>query len=485
MPLHQESICTLRPRLLSGEISPADILRDLASAIEAREPALGAYLHIDLEKALADAATLSKSDIEKPLGGIPIALKDNINTLGHPCSCGSKILHGHYTAPYDATVSSRLRAAGAILFGRTNLDEFAMGSSTENSALQVTRNPWDQSRVPGGSSGGSAVVVAADTAIAALGSDTGGSIRQPAGFCGVVGLKPTYGRVSRFGLVAFASSLDQIGPITKCVDDAAHILEVISGHDSHDSTSSSHDVPAFAPGMVDSLAGLRIGLPKEYLSSGLDSCVREKVLAAADTMAKLGAELVEVSLPHTEYGVAAYYILAPAEASSNLARFDAVRYGKRAEKPSDILDLYTRSREEGFGQEVKRRILLGTFVLSSGFYDAYYLTAQRVRAKVREDFSKAFTRCDLLLGPTAPTPAFPIGWHRADPVAHYMADVFTIPANLAGLPALSVPCGFAHDNGSNLPVGLQLIGRPWDEATLLKVGKAYENATSWHTHRPY
>ena len=481
--LHQESLSSLLPRLRSGEICPADILRDLATAIAARDPAIGGYLNHDLDRALADAATV---DTTGPLAGLPVAIKDNIHALGQSCSCGSKYFHPGYRAQYDATVVSRLRAAGAIPFGRTNLDEFAMGSSTENSALQTTRNPWDLLRVPGGSSGGSAAVVAADTAIAALGSDTGGSIRQPAGFCGIVGMKPTYGRVSRYGLVAFASSLDQIGPMTKCVDDAALLLGAIAGHDPRDSTSSSREVPNFAPGGVDSLRGMRIGLPKEYLAHGLDPAVRECILAAARVFTDLGATVEETSLPHTDYAVAAYYIIAPAEASSNLARFDGVRYGNRASQPKDILDLYVRSREEGFGPEVKRRILLGTFVLSSGFYDAYYLTAQQVRAKVREDFAKAFGTYDFLIGPTAPTAAFPLGWHRADPILHYLADVFTIPANLAGLPALSVPCGFVGGDGcpNHLPVGLQLIGKPFGEAELLAAGKAYESATTWHLQRP-
>ena len=479
--LHQESLTSLLPRLRSGEICPADILRDLATAIADRDPAIGGYLNHDLDLAMADAA---KIDPSGPLGGLPIAIKDNIHALGQSCSCGSKFLDPGYRAPYDATVTSRLRAAGAIPFGRTNLDEFAMGSSTENSALQTTRNPWDLHRVPGGSSGGSAAVVAADTAIAALGSDTGGSIRQPAGFCGIVGLKPTYGRVSRYGLVAFASSLDQIGPMTKCVDDAALLLGVMAGHDARDSTSSDRPVPEFSPGEVDSLRGKKIGLPKEYLAHGLDPAVRERILEAAKVFTDLGATVEETSLPHTDYAVAAYYIIAPAEASSNLARFDGVRYGNRADQAKDILDLHVRSREEGFGPEVKRRILLGTFVLSSGFYDAYYLTAQRVRAKVREDFSKAFATYDFLIGPTAPGTAFPLGWHRADPIQHYLADVFTIPANLAGLPALSVPCGFVDGEGSHLPVGLQLIGKPFGEADLLAAGKAYESATTWHLQRP-
>lgn len=480
MSLHKESLTTLLPRLRAREISPAEILRDLATAMAERDPGIGGFLDHDLDLALADA---DKADLSAPLGGLPIALKDNINALGQSCTCGSKFLAGAYRSPYDATVTARLRAAGAIPFGRANQDEFAMGSTTENSALQVTRNPWDTSRVPGGSSGGSAAVVAADTALAALGSDTGGSIRQPAGFCGVVGLKPTYGRVSRYGLVAFASSLDQIGPITKNVDDAALILNAIAGRDPRDSTSDSTEVPDFSPGEVGDLKGLRVGLPKEYLSNQLDVDIKARIMAAADTLSSLGAVVEETTLPHTDYAVAAYYIIAPAEASSNLSRFDGVRYGNRAPQPADILDLHTRSREEGFGPEVKRRILLGTFVLSSGYYDAYYRTAQRVRANVRQDFTTAFGKFDLLIGPTAPTAAFPIGWHRADPVHHYLADVFTIPANLAGLPALSVPCGFKEEDGKSLPVGLQMIGRPFGEATLLKAAKAYESATEWHKRR--
>jgi aspartyl-tRNA(Asn)/glutamyl-tRNA(Gln) amidotransferase subunit A len=482
MSLHTRTIVELRALLAAGEIHPREIIADLAAAITARNPALGGYLSHDPEAALAAAGT---ADLGAPLGGIPVALKDNLNALGQPCTCGSAFLAGAYTAPYDATATARLRAAGAIPFGRTNLDEFAMGSSTENSALQTTRNPWAPDHVPGGSSGGSAAVVAADLAIAALGSDTGGSIRQPASFCGVVGMKPTYGRVSRYGLVAFASSLDQIGPLAKCVDDAALLLNAIAGRDPRDATTEARPVPDFRPGEVASLAGLRVGLPEEYLGGGLDPQVRDAVLAAAKVLEELGAELVPLRLPATEHAVAAYYIIAPAEASANLARFDGVRYGRRSAAARDTHSLHTLSREEGFGPEVKRRILLGTFVLSAGFYDSYYLKAQQVRQRIREDFAAAFARVDILLGPAAPTPAFPLGAHRDDPLALYLADVFTIPANLAGLPAVSVPCGFANGGGGRrLPVGLQLIGPPFAEAALLRAAKAYESATTWHRERP-
>ncbi len=481
MPLHTESITGLRARLRRGEIHPRDIVGDLLAAIARRDPALGGYLSVDAEAALAAAETVA---LDGPLGGIPIAIKDNINTLGQPCTCGSRLLAGQYRAPYDATAVARLKAAGAIPLGRTNLDEFAMGSTTGTSALQTTRNPWDPRRVPGGSSGGSAVVVAADTAIAALGSDTGGSIRQPASFCGVVGMKPTYGRVSRHGLVAFASSLDQIGPLAKCVDDIALLLGTIAGHDPLDSTSSSSAVGDFRPGEVGSLRGLRVGLPDEFLGHGLDPAVKAAVLEAAATLATLGATVEPVSLPATGYAVAAYYILAPAEASANLARFDGVRYGYRADGATDVLALQTLTREQGFGAEVKRRILLGTFVLSAGFHDSYYLKAQQARQRIRDDFARAFAKVDILVGPTAPTPAFPLGAHRDDPLALYRADVFTVPASLAGLPALSVPCGFVADEGARLPVGLQMIGRPFDEPTLLRAAKAFESATPWHRPRP-
>jgi len=465
-------ISTLRQQLVSGETTPDAILKNLAGEISARDGQTGAYLSQDLESALAEAAN---ADLSLPLGGIPIAIKDNINVLGQPCTAGSKFLWENYASPYDATVIQKLRAAGAIPFGRMNLDEFAMGSATENSALKITRNPHDPDRIPGGSSGGSAAAVADLTAIAALGSDTGGSIRQPASHCGVVGLKPSYGRVSRFGLIAFASSLDQIGPVTQNVEDAALILQAIAGYDERDSTSLDVPVPDYLTGLNDGVKGLKLGLPKEYFGDGIDPGVREKVEKAAQALADQGAELVEISLPHTQYAVATYYVIAPAEASSNLSRFDGIRYGHRTASPSDILDLYKKSREEGFGPEVKRRIILGTYVLSSGYYDAYYSQAQKVRTLIRRDFENAFQKVDAILSPVAPSPARKIGALGDDPLQDYLADIFTIAANLAGIPAISVPVGtIDSDGGKNLPVGLQILGPHLGEAKLLQIAQAAE-----------
>ncbi len=465
-------ISTLRQQLLSGETTPAAILENLAGEITARDTHTGAYLSHNLEAALAEAAT---ADLSLPLGGIPIAIKDNINVLGQPCTCGSKFLAENYTSPYDATVIRKLRAAGAIPFGRLNQDEFAMGSSTENSALQTTRNPHAPDRIPGGSSGGSAAAVADRTAIAALGSDTGGSIRQPASHCGVVGLKPSYGRVSRFGLVAFASSLDQIGPLTQSVEDAALILQAIAGHDPQDSTCLDVPVPDYLSGLNDGVAGMKLGVPKEYFGEGIDPGVRRNVEAAIQKLAAQGAEIVEISLPHTEHAVATYYVIAPAEASSNLSRFDGIRYGHRTANPTDILDLYKKSREEGFGPEVKRRIILGTYVLSSGYYDAYYSRAQKVRTLIRRDFENAFSQVDAIVSPVAPTPARKIGAFANDPLHEYLSDIFTLSANLAGIPGISIPCGTTDfDGGNNLPVGLQILGPHLGEAKLLQIAKAAE-----------
>ncbi len=481
MSLATETIVSLRKRLLSKEISSADIVRDLAQAIEKKNPSIGAYLSVDTEAALKEA---SDADLSQPLGGIPIAIKDNINVLGQPCTCGSKMLAENYTSPYNAGSINRLREAGAIPMGRANMDEFAMGSSTENSALGVTRNPWDLERIPGGSSGGSAAAVGGDLAIAALGSDTGGSIRQPAAYCGCVGLKPTYGRVSRYGLVAFASSLDQIGPITKTVEDAALVLNHLSGKDLRDSTSLDISVPDFTASIGQDIIGLRVGLPKEYFIEGIHSGISAAVNQAVKQLESLGAIIEEISLPHMDVGIATYYILAPAEASANLSRFDGVRYGHRAENPADVLDLYMKSRAEGFGPEVKRRILLGTYVLSSGYYDAYYIKAQRARTLIRQDFTEAFKKVDVIISPTSPVPPFKLGEHQDNPLAHYLADTFTIPPNLAGLPALSVPCGFVNEGGKDLPIGLQFVGKALDEATLLRIGHAYEQSTDWHLRRP-
>jgi len=463
------TLSQLRQQLTAGEITATALLEKLAGQIAARDGQTGAYLSYDLEKALAEAAS---ADLALPLGGIPIAIKDNMNVLGQPCTCGSKFLE-NYIAPYDATVIRKLRAAGAIPFGRANQDEFAMGSSTENSALGSTRNPHDPSRVAGGSSGGSAAAVADGTAIAALGSDTGGSIRQPASHCGVVGLKPSYGRVSRYGLVAFASSLDQIGPLTQTVEDAARILQAIAGFDPADSTSLDVPVPDYLASLHDGVKGLKLGIPKEYFGDGMDPSVRKNVEAAVQALAAQGAEIVEISLPHTEYAVATYYVIAPAEASSNLSRFDGVRYGHRAANPADILDLYKKSREQGFGPEVKRRIILGTYVLSSGYHDAYYSRAQKVRTLIRHDFEAAFQKVDAILSPVAPGPARKIGAQGADPLQEYLSDIFTIAANLAGIPGISVPCGTVPSGeGTNLPVGLQILGPHLGEEKLLQIAQA-------------
>lgn len=466
------SIILLRQQLLAGETTPAAILERLSGEIAARDARTGAYLSHDLESALAEA---SNADLSLPLGGIPIAIKDNINVLGQPCTCGSKFLAENYTSPYDATVIRKLRAAGAIPFGRMNQDEFAMGSATENSALQTTRNPHDPERIPGGSSGGSAAAVADGTAIAALGSDTGGSIRQPASHCGVVGLKPSYGRVSRYGLVAFASSLDQIGPLTQSVEDAAMILQAIAGFDPADSTCLDVPVPDYLTELNAGVKGLKLGVPKEYFGDGIDPGVRKNVEAAIQKLAAQGAEIVGISLPHTEHAVATYYVIAPAEASSNLSRFDGIRYGHRAANPADILDLYKKSREEGFGPEVKRRIILGTYVLSSGYYDAYYGRAQKVRTLIRRDFEDAFQKVDAIVSPVAPTPARKIGAFAGDPLHEYLSDIFTLSANLAGIPGISVPCGVTDfDGGQNLPTGLQILGPHLGEAKLLQIAKAAE-----------
>src|SRR6184192_2873193 len=473
------SIADLQSLLRRREVSAREAIGVLRERIEAVDGEIGAYLSLDIDAALKEADT---ANVDLPLGGVPLAIKDIISVMGQPCTCASKILGG-YRAAYNATVVQRLRAAGAIPFGKTNLDEFAMGSSTENSALKLTRNPWDLSRVPGGSSGGSAAAVAADTAFGALGTDTGGSIRQPAALSGIVGLKPTYGRVSRFGLVAFASSLDQIGPLTKTVRDAALLMNAIAGHDPQDSTCLNEPVADYAAALGHDLRGTRLGLPKEYMVEGTDPQVKTAIDAAVKHLNALGAEIIDISLPHTEYATAVYYILATAEASANLARFDGVRYGYRTENPKDLLDHYGRTREEGFGPEVKRRIILGTYVLSSGYYDAYYLRAQKVRELIRQDFAKAFKNVDALISPTSPVPAFKLGERTDDPLQMYLADIFTSPANLAGICGISVPCGFAESDGHCLPIGLQLLGKALDEARILQIAHAYEQSTDWHKAR--
>jgi aspartyl-tRNA(Asn)/glutamyl-tRNA(Gln) amidotransferase subunit A len=458
----------------SGETSPTDVTRAALQRIAETQERLNTFITVNAEAALRRAASMDNEidnlTREKPLAGIPIAVKDNFSTKGLKTTCGSRIL-GDWIPPYDATAVERLEAAGAIIVGKTNMDEFAMGSSTENSAFGPVRNPVNEEYVPGGSSGGSAVSVAAGIVPVSLGSDTGGSIRQPASYCGVVGLKPTYGRVSRYGLVAYASSLDQIGPFAATVRDAARTLGVISGRDTNDATSADVAVADYMSALTGDIKGLRIGIPAECFGDGLDSAVRTQVEDAISALERQGAEVVPVSLPHSRYVVAVYYIIATAEASANLARFDGVRFGFRAEEARTLADMYRRTRDEGFGAEVKRRIMLGTFVLSSGYYDAYYEKAQRVRNMLVDDFARAFESCDVIATPTAPTAAFRIGDNTNDPLAMYLNDVYTVTINLVGVPAVSVPCG-TTPNG--LPVGLQLIGNYFDEARLLNVAHAYE-----------
>lgn len=485
MSWNQLTIHEARQKLARREISARELAEATLERIRAVEPKIQAFVHLDeadlrAQADEADAERRSGASAErKPLLGIPVAVKDLIAVQGQPCGCCSKILSG-YISPYDATVVEKLRAAGAVIFGRLNMDEFAMGSSTENSAIQVTRNPWDLERIPGGSSGGSAAAVAAAEALAALGSDTGGSIRQPAAMVGCVGIKPSYGRVSRYGLVAFASSLDQIGHFAKDTRDAAIVLGVIAGHDPRDSTSVNEPVADYEDALQGGVKGMKLGLPKEYFVEGMDKEVEAAVRAAVEKYRELGAQILEISLPHTDYAVAVYYIIATAEASANLARFDGVRYGLRVEG-ADPIEMYNRTRGAGFGAEVKRRIILGTYVLSGGYYDAYYLRAQKVRTLIRNDFLNAFQKCDAILTPTAPTAAFKIGEKTEDPLQMYLSDVFTISCNLAGLCGISIPCGFTKN--PKLPIGLQILGKPFDEATILRVAHAYEQATDWHRQR--
>lgn len=484
--LNQLTISELTARLAKREVSSRDATRACLDQIARVDGRLCAFISHDAADALtqADAADVAiaggTTHTERPLLGVPIAVKDVIAVKGQPLNCGSRIL-GKFISPYDAAVIEKLKAAGAVVFGRLNMDEFAMGSSTENSAFGVTRNPWDTTRIPGGSSGGSAVAVAADEVIASLGTDTGGSIRQPAALCGCVGLKPTYGRVSRYGLVAYASSLDQIGCFTKNTPDTAAMLNVISGHDRRDSTSVNHGVPDYRAALDGNIRGLRLGLPKEYMVGGLDPEVKAAVDTAVNRLQSLGATVEEISLPHTEYAAATYYIIAPAEASANLARFDGIRYGARVDG-ADPIELYSRTRGAGFGPEVKRRIILGTYVLSSGYYDAYYLRAQKVRTLIRRDFLNAFEKVDAIVTPTTPTAAFKIGEKSDDPLQMYLSDVFTISCNLAGICGISIPCGFTKS--PKLPVGLQLLGKPFGEETILKIAHAYEQNTSWHQEKP-
>lgn len=465
----------LLARLDSKECSSVEVVSAVLAAIEGKDALLNGYLAVNAEDALSQAMAADQARASGKRGrllGVPIAVKDVLNVQGQPCTCASRILEG-YVAPYDATAIARLRAEGAVFLGRTNMDEFAMGSTTENSAFGITKNPWASDRVPGGSSGGSAAVVAADEAIVSLGTDTGGSIRQPASFCGCVGLKPTYGLVSRYGLTAYASSLDQIGPMAKDVMDAAILLEVMAGNDPLDSSSLPGMGSSYLAAMKPDLKGMRLGLPKEYFVSGLDKDVERCVREAVDLCRSIGAVTVEVSLPHTRAAIATYYIIATAEASANLARFDGVRYGRRASGVSDPIELCKRSRAEGFGAEVKRRIILGTYVLSSGYHDAYYIRAQKVRTLIRRDFEAAFRECDAILAPVSPTCAYRIGENSSDPLQMYLGDIFTVPVNLAGICAMSVPCGFSR---SGLPVGLQVIGPAMGESAILRTGYAYEQA---------
>ncbi len=479
MELFRLGISDATDLLADGAISSKDILDSVFSRIEAVDDRVRAFLSLTRDRAYDRMEDLKISEKKGLLSGIPLAIKDNLCIKGIKTTCASKILEG-FVPPYESSVTERLLESGYILIGKTNLDEFAMGSSTENSGYFVTHNPWDLERVPGGSSGGSAAAVAADECLGALGSDTGGSIRQPAAFCGVVGFKPTYGRVSRYGLVAFASSLDQIGPITKNVKDAALLLNVISGHDPRDSTSVPLEVPDFTAGLGHEIKGLKVGVPKEYFIEGLDPEVEQCIKDAIDALERLGAEIVEVSLPHTGYAVATYYILATSEASSNLARFDGVKYGFRADG-KDLLDMYMETRAEGFGPEVKRRIMLGTYALSAGYYDAYYKKAQQVRTLIKTDFEEAFKKVDVIVTPTTPTAAFKIGDKVSDPLQMYLSDIFTISINLAGVPAISIPCGYTSEG---LPVGFQVIGKHFDEETVLSVSYAYEQSTDRHKKRP-
>jgi aspartyl-tRNA(Asn)/glutamyl-tRNA(Gln) amidotransferase subunit A len=474
----------LRARIRQGEVGCEEAVREALARIERLDPSIRAFVTVTEETALAQARALDERRARReplsPLAGLPVALKDNFCTAGIRTTCSSRIL-GNWRPPYDATVTRRLIEAGACVVGKTNMDEFAMGSSTENSGLFTTRNPWDLSRVPGGSSGGSAASVAAGMVPLGLGSDTGGSIRQPAAFCGVVGLKPTYGRVSRYGLVAYASSLDQIGPLTRTVRDTALLMNAIAGHDPMDNTSVNQPVPDYTASLDGDVRGLRIGVPREYFAQGVDGIVRAAIYVALERFRDLGATYEEISTPAVEYALPCYYIIAPAEASSNLARYDGVRYGIRSGEEGDVISMFQATRDEGFGAEVKHRIMLGTYALSSGYYDAYYLQAQKVRTLVKQEMERALERFDVLVTPTAPSVAFGIGEKSDDPLAMKLSDVCTIPINMVGNCALSLPCGFEQ----GLPIGMQIIGRPFDEETILRVAHAYEQATEWHTQHPH
>ena len=480
----ERTAADLLSALSRGEVTSEALTNQYLQAIDQRDSRVKAYLHVDKAKALAKARAVdARRKKGEPLGrlaGIPIAIKDVLCTEGTPTTCASKILKD-FVPPYDAHVITCLKQADAVLLGKTNMDEFAMGSSTENSAYQTTSNPWDLERIPGGSSGGSAAAVAACEAPWSLGTDTGGSIRQPASLCGIVGLKPTYGRVSRFGMVAFASSLDQIGTFTHDVHDAALLMEVIAGHDHRDSTCVNKPVPAYAKSVNEAVNPLTIGVAREYFGEGLDAEVEASIRAALDVYAKAGAKIVEVSLPHSPYAIAVYYLVATAEASSNLARYDGVHYGFRAKTFSNLIDMYSRSRGEGFGKEVQRRIMLGTYALSSGYKDAYYLKALKVRRLIKNDFDQAFASCDVVLGPTSPTAAFKIGEKTANPLSMYLSDIYTISCNLAGIAGISIPCGFTK---TGLPIGLQMLAPPFEEEKMFRVARMHERATDWHTRRP-
>ncbi|EHO53300.1 Asp-tRNA(Asn)/Glu-tRNA(Gln) amidotransferase subunit GatA [Lentilactobacillus kisonensis] len=481
MNYFNESLTSVHSKLVNGDFSSKEITQQTLANIKSVDGDINAFLTVAEKDAVADADQIDQKGIDKdnPLSGIPVAIKDNMLTKGLKTTAASKILE-NFTPMFDATAVEKLKQLGTVTLGKTNMDEFAMGGSTENSAFKITHNPWDTTKVPGGSSGGSAAAVASGEVLAALGSDTGGSIRQPASFNGVVGMKPTYGRVSRWGLIAFGSSLDQIGPITRNVEDNATLLNAIAGHDKHDLTSSIKEVPDFTSALNKGVKGMRIGIPTEFMSQGLDDDVKQTVLDTAEQFKKLGATVEEVSLPHTKYGVAAYYIISSSEASSNLQRFDGIRYGRRAADVKNLEDLYVKSRSEGFGDEVKRRIMLGTFSLSAGFYDAYFKKAAQVRTLMNNDFAKVFKDFDLILAPTAPTPAYGIGEDVSDPMTMYMNDVLTLPVNLAGLPGMSIPAGFSN----GLPVGVQLIGRPYDELTVYQAGNAFEQNTDFNKQTP-
>ncbi len=484
MELYELTAREAHEKIARGEVSCREVTEAVLTRIDSVDDKVKAYVTVTADLARQQASAVDEQIAAgksvSPITGVPLALKDNLCTTGVLTTCSSKILAG-FKPPYNATVVERLGTGGSVFVGKANMDEFAMGSSTENSGLFTTRNPWDTSRVPGGSSGGSTASVAAGEAIWALGSDTGGSIRQPAAFCGVVGMKPTYGRVSRYGLVAYASSLDQIGPITRTVYDNALLLTAIAGHDTNDSTCAELPVPDYTKACIEDVRGMKLGVPKEYFAEGVSNEVATAVRAAIDHLASLGAEVEETSLPLTDYGLATYYIIAPAEASSNLARYDGVRYGLRAKNAMTPLDLFLKTREEGFGHEVKQRIMIGTYALSAGYYDAFYLKAQKVRTLIRQDFEKAFSKFDALLTPTAPTTAFAIGEKASDPMEMKLSDILTIPVNIAGLPGLSLPCGFSADG---LPIGLQIIAPPFKEETIYRVAHTYEQSTDWHTRRP-